>query len=156
MPQKGRIVAKISLPETPWVLKETMEPLHTNGLDPLRRILNAAGVKVERRTDPEHEGRIQPMKVAVHKPLLLGRADAHPDNAGFDSANTGDQRFFLRFVQITKRRCEDAHNSCPRKTACEAITKLLSDAFFTAIQKVRVTGKLSPAEDLKHEIGTGN
>src|ERR1700747_1894009 len=104
MPQECRIIPKISLPQGGRVLHTTMQPLHSDRLHPLRRILDAAGVKIVSRADAKHERGIEQMQVAMHETLLLGRAYADPDDVRLQLAYAGDEGLFLFSVEITKGR----------------------------------------------------
>src|ERR1700761_1941449 len=156
MPQKCGIVAQISLPEAAWILHEPMQPLHSNRLDPLRRILDAAGVEVVGGADAEKGRGSEPVQVAMHEALLFGRAYAHPDDVGLELAHTRDERLLFFRIEIAKGWCVGANDSCPWISAGESVAQLLRDVLLTSVQEVRAASEFSPAEYLTHKIGAGD
>src|SRR3984885_1448345 len=156
VPQKCWIIAQISLPQAARILHEPMQPLHSNRLDPLRRILDAAGVEVVGGTNAEHERGVEPVQVAMHETLLFGRADAHPDDVGFELTHTRDKRLLFFCIEIAKRRCVGANDSCPWIKAGESLAQLIRDVLLPSVKEMRAAGEFSPAEYLTHKVGTGD
>src|SRR5438270_7739255 len=121
VPEECRIIAEISLPQTARILDEPMHPLHTYRFDPLRRVLDAAGMKVVGGTDTEHECGIESMQVAMHEALLFGRADADPDDIGPELSHMSNERLLFLFIEVAKWRRVGADDACPRILACEPL-----------------------------------
>ena len=96
MPDEGGIVVQVTLPEVAGILDEAVEPLQARAFDPLGAVLDTAGVEVEGGTDSEHESGVEAGDHAVHEELLFGRADADPDDVGFELGDGGDEVVFFR------------------------------------------------------------
>ena len=70
------------MPEAAWFLGQAKEPFETVVAHPRGCAAHSADVKVEGRTDADKNRRGELMLVIPHPPLLLGSAEADPNDVG--------------------------------------------------------------------------
>ena len=80
--EEWRDIAQVASPKMLRVLKETVKPLKTGTLDPIRAIGYAARMEVKCRAYSEHQCSVQQREIAIHKLFLLRRTDANPNDIG--------------------------------------------------------------------------
>ena len=70
------------MPEAAWFLGQAKEPFETVVAHPRGGAAHCASVKIEGGTDADENGRGEQMLVIAHPSLLLGSAEADPDDVG--------------------------------------------------------------------------
>ena len=91
VPQERRVVVEIAAPEPAWVLEKAMQPMQAGALDPRCAVADSAGVEIKGSPNAEHEARIELWQVTGHEELLLGTAEADPENVGFAFGDGRDE-----------------------------------------------------------------
>src|SRR6202041_1093603 len=91
------------------VLHQPMKPLEPRSLDPGRAVTNGSGMKIEGSSDSDHERDLKRFYVSRHEPLLLGGAQAHPEDVRSAFAHLGENFLFLIRNQASEGRrvCSD-------------------------------------------------
>ena len=133
-----------------------MHPLCARDLHPVRSVLDAAGMDVERRAHAEHQLGVELGEVLIHKPLLLGRAQAYPKEIGLGFRNHADEFGFLFRVQGTKGRSVCTHDFHAGKTAGQRILELFGDAIVSSVKKVRVAFLRREGANPQHHVRTSH
>ena len=74
-----RNIDRVTASEAAWLGAEAEEPFEAVSLHPERRLFDLAAVKIEGRTDPQHNLRVQLGAELGHETLLLRRAYTDPE-----------------------------------------------------------------------------
>ena len=92
---EARVVAQVAPPQPARLLREAVGPLQADGLHPGRRLGHEAGVEVERGADADEDRRVEAVAHRGHPLLLLGHADADPDDVGAGAVDLVGDRVLL-------------------------------------------------------------
>ena len=133
-----------------------MQPLQACTLDPVGSIFDAAGMEVECGAYAEHQSGLNQRQQAHHESLLLGSADAYPEDLGVQYLYSRRNGLFFFESEIAEGWSVGSNNASPRETLREAGAEFLDDSFFATVKEVSAVGELRPAKDFQHKIGTGD
>ena len=98
-----------------------------------------AGMKVERRANPEQDWRIQAIAEFSHPIFLLRSAQADPHEIRSRGVDRGHNLSILRLCGRAKRRRPNAANSKIWKLFVQSLRKSVRDAGRAAKEEVAIT-----------------
>src|SRR5436190_19039029 len=113
-------------------------------------------MKVECRTNPNHQCDVQFRQILRHKPLLFRRTEADPYDVWFELTDLRGKFCFLFSIQASKRRAKRADDADSWEALLETRLQFLRDAGSAAIEEVRELAAPRCIEYIEHEIGAVN
>lgn len=147
-------VNEVAAPEAAWFARETEEPLEAAVAHPERSLGDPAGVEIEGCADADKDGDVERGAVFEHPALLLGGAEADPDNVRSGSVDHRDSGgVFVRSLRA-KWRTEESCSLQSGETGGEADGESFRDSRRTAIEEMAIALRRSCAAKGFHELGT--
>jgi len=113
-------------------------------------------MEIEGGAYSEHQARIEKRQVAGHEELLLGAAEADPDDVGFEFGNGGDKFILLSAGEAVEGWHDRPNNAHRGEVPCKPVAEFGGYAFGPAIEEVGDVGEFRAAKDLEHEIWAGD
>jgi len=147
---KFRAANQIAVPEAAWFLEEAEEPLEAVFAHPDGGAAHGAGVEVEGGADANEDGNGELVAMIEHPALLLGSAEADPDDVGMGGVNHGaDFGVFLggeRAIRGTEGAGDFVGGELTGEFDCEGVC----DAGCAAIKEM-ARGRI-PLPETEHEL----
>jgi len=117
-----------------------MKPLETGALHPWRTVLYGSGVEEEGGADPDHQGCVQTGDIACHKAVLLGCADAYPNDVWPVPRDLGRELLFFRGGELPVGWCSDPNDPSFGEAGLHSIPQLLRKPFGPSIEEMSAAG----------------
>src|SRR5215217_9321295 len=151
---EARVEVEVAREQPARLLRYAIDPLEPALLHPRRRLRDATRVEVEGGADRAHDRDVEPLAHARHPLLLLGHADADPEDVGARAVDLVDERVLLLFRHRPEGRRVAAHDVDPGVAAPQVQRELHQRALVApAVEPDAVAALGAAVRVAQHQLG---
>src|SRR5947209_4911869 len=134
--QEAGVVTPVALPQASRLVRQSIGPLETRFLHPVRRLAHESGVEIERGAHADEHRRVEQRAHVRHPLLLLGHADPGPNDVCARAVDLLDDGVLLLVAEYTVRRGVAAHDPDPWIAAAKVERELYERALIAPAVQV--------------------
>lgn len=147
------VVFGVAFPEAAGFLADAVGPFEAALLDPFGGLFDFAGVEEEGGADAEHDAGVELGEVFGHEALLLGGAEADPEEIGLGGVHLANEVGFFGGVQGAEGGRVGAGDLEAGEALFEFAFEFLGHAFGAAVEEMAPAFGDAGFADEGHEVG---